>query len=277
MARRHPRAAVHGDRSHRPEAQRLEPRSQRLGIQEHTTGCGEVAHERERHRAGDVPEPLVDGVRLTPVPLGGSGVEHEGGRVGRECGDLVDADDAVRRPGDRRRRVDRLGMPSPLLERSAPRPDPAVEHGGGATEHVEHPPQPGGHRPAGVVVGDDGCALADAEPPERRGEGRRIGQRVASARCSRRAGEVVVERGEHGARDVAREVGVMTRPTVEVRADVDDDHVAEVHRQPGGVDERPGEQAVHRCGVHPERFARSRRSRPHVGSPAGTERAEVRR
>ena len=73
----------------------------------------------------------------------------------------------------------------------------------------------------------------------------------------------------------------MTRPTVEVRADVDDDHVAEVHRQPGGVDERPGEQAVEQTvdlgGVHPERFARSRRSRPHVGSPAGTERAEVRR
>ena len=199
----------------------------------------------------------VDGFGLAPEALGRSGVEDGGAARRGQGGHLVGAGQAVGRPGRGRERGLRPLARRAGLERRRPRPQAAVEQGGVAAEHAQHPHEPPGGAAARVVVGDDRVVVADAGGAHRLGEGLGRRQGVAPGGAVAAAREVTVEVDEHGARDVAGLEGGPARPSVEVPTDVGhDDLVAMV---PPATRSRPGGRGtVPSTGTLPTRWLPSR-------------------
>ena len=91
-------------------------------------------------------------------------------------------------------------------------------------------------------------------------------------------GEIGVDVGPHGAREVPGLVGGAAGAPVEVPADVDDAHLVEVGGEPVGADEGPGEAIGHRPILRDRASRRSQRgaARPRRSGPARRGRARCR-
>ena len=102
----------------------------------------------------------------------------------------------------------------------------------------EHPPESGGDRAAGIVVGHDDAGVADPAARHGRGEVLRRGEWVAARSRSRRAGQVDIKIDEDGASDVAGVVRGLARTPVDVPPHIRNDEVrlVQMRREPARID-----------------------------------------
>jgi hypothetical protein len=229
VAGRHPRAAVGHHVAVGGDPGRGEGRAQLLDRQEAAVGA-EVGPARHVDRAGHVAGARVHRLPVPAVALGVARVEHHRGRVE----DVVDPGQPLRRPragGEHRWSPLRDG----LVRRPVPRRRAPVEQGRVVPGDPQHPDQPGGDHPAGVVVGHHGIVVPDAERGHALGEDLRLRQRVPPRVGPGVRGQPAVQVDEDRTRQVTGVVGGAAGPAVEVPADVGEDDLVAVLAQPGRV------------------------------------------
>lgn len=168
-----------------------------------------------------MPGDRVDRLRLTTEPLAGADVEQHavardlGGAAGVDGGHGATAHHDVSRR--HRRRVTGLDRVAGGL----PGAETPVEHAYVVvTSPPQQPPGPRGNRRVVLVVDDDRPPGSDAEPAQGRLSVLRGRQRVAPAGAGW-SGQVAVEVGEDGARQVSGAIAVQARRATEGPSGVD--------------------------------------------------------
>ncbi|SPE32034.1 hypothetical protein SBBP1_60034 [Burkholderiales bacterium] len=209
MAGGHARAALDAHRVGRPAAQDRLVFGSQLGRLLKSSTFGQVPFPEAVDGAGYVAGYRVDGLVAALVAVGGTRIEQQSWRAGcrgrAARGNGIDPDDGLKaRP---HREVPglqgRLLIARRVAGRDPRRPSPVKDRNVGVSQPAQQPPRPRRIGALAGVIGNDPAGVSYAPGPQACRHCGGIRQGMASTAGGPCAGEVAVQMGENGSRDMA--------------------------------------------------------------------------